>query len=111
MKTYVFKILEQKDWIFFKKKKYFLGSSMDKISGYIHLCLKDQLKDTLSIYFSEHKKVVVIKFLYYSLKSKIKWEISRDEKLFPHYYGVLNFNQIKQMEEIRPKINNRNIVC
>lgn len=110
MKTYVFKILELKDWIFFKKKKYFFGSSIDKMSGYIHLCLKDQLKDTLSIYFSNHNKVVVIKFLYSSLKSRIKWEISRDDKLFPHYYGVLNFNQIKQMEEIKPKINNRNIV-
>lgn len=110
MKISVFKILKMKDWIFLKKRKYFLGSSMDKLSGFIHLCLKDQLKDTLSIYFSSHQKVVIVEFLYCSLKSRIKWEISRDEKIFPHYYGVLNFNKIKQMKEIRPKINNRNIV-
>ena len=107
MTTYVFKILNLKDWIFLKKNKYFLGSKLDKISGYIHLCSKNQLRDTLNIYFSNQTKVVVLKFLHTSLKAKIKWEKSRNEIFFPHYYGILNFNKIIQMKEIRTKIINR----
>ena len=107
MKTYVFKILNLKDWIFLKKNKYFLGSKLDKVSGYIHLCSKNQLRDTLNIYFSNHTKVFVLKFLHSSLKPKIKWEKSRNENLFPHYYSILNFKKIIQMQEIRTKIINR----
>tara|TARA_Y200000002_G_C22497595_1_gene585715 strand:- start:502 stop:837 length:336 start_codon:yes stop_codon:yes gene_type:complete len=107
MTTYVFKILNLKDWIFLKKNKYFLGSKLDKISGYIHLCSKNQLRDTLNIYFSNHTKVVVLKFLHSSLKAKIKWEKSRNENLFPHYYGILNFKKIIQIKEIRTKTINR----
>ena len=107
MKTYVFKILEFKDWIFLKRNKYFLGSKLDKISGYIHLCSKNQLRDTLNIYFPNQTKVAVIKFLHSSLKDRIKWEKSRNEIFFPHYYGILNFNKIIQMKEIRTKIINR----
>ena len=110
MTTYVFKILELKDWIFLKKNKYFLGNKLDKISGYIHLCSKNQLRDTLNIYFSNETKVVVLKFLHCSLKARIKWEKSRNESLFPHYYGILNFNKIIQIKEIRTKIINRIMV-
>ncbi len=39
------------------------------------------------------------------MKGKLKMEISRNHKFFPHYYGVLNFKMIKNSFVINPKKN------
>jgi len=91
-----------------KKKNFFLGSDLDKLSGFIHLSSLSQLLETLNLYFSEHDKVVILEFETISLKESLKWELSRTNELFPHYYGILDKKLIRRKFTVNPKnYNNR----
>ena len=87
------------------KKIFFLGSRLDKSSGFIHLSTFSQLNETINLYFAKNNQIVIVKLITIFMKGKLKMEISRNHKFFPHYYGVLNFKMIKNSFVINPKKN------
>ena len=93
---YVYKILTFNEWSQFKKKKYFFGSKFDVSSNFIHLSTKQQIKDTLRIYFYKSNRLVLLKFLTILIKKKLTWEVARQGILFPHFYGMLSIKSIDQ---------------
>ena len=98
MEFYVYRVLNLDEWCEFKKKKYFLGNSTDKKSGFIHLSTSDQLKKTIEIHFKDIKNLVVLKINLKKLKRKIVWEESRDGKNFPHLYDFLPIECVKEIK-------------
>ena len=93
----LYKILEISEWLCFKKKNYFAGSKLDKSSGFIHMCKKEHLLSTVKLYYPKLKKLTILEFRYYNIKDKIKWEISRNGLLFPHFYGIFAYKIINKV--------------
>ena len=83
----VYKICSKNDWNNAVIKKLYTGSEVDNKDGFIHLSTKEQVKVTVLKHFSGQKHLLIIQFKVDKLKTKLKWEISRDNDLFPHYYG------------------------
>ena len=96
--NYVYRVMLISEWEEFKKKKKFFGNEFDIQSGFIHLSTKAQLKGTIDKYYKELDNIIILKFDVKDLKKKIKWEISRDQKLFPHHYGFIDFINVKNIE-------------
>ena len=83
----VYKICSKSEWDKAVIEKIYTGSEVDNKDGFIHLSTKEQVKVTVLKHFSGQKNLLIIQFKVDKLKTKLKWEISRDNDLFPHYYG------------------------
>ncbi len=93
----LYKILNLTEWLSFKKKKFFVGSKLDRSSGFIHMCKKEHLLTTAKLYFPKQRKLTILEFRYHKIKDKIKWEISRNGLLFPHFYGIFAYKVINKV--------------
>ena len=84
---FVFKILEHKEW--FNNEEEYKGSLIDLKDGFIHLSSVNQIYETCEKHFFGRENLIVIYFKIKDLGNKLKWEKSRNNELFPHYYGNL----------------------
>ena len=105
----LYKILELSEWLSFKKKKYFVGSMFDRSSGFIHMCKKEHLLTTLKLYYPKLRKLIILEFRYHKIKDKIRWEISRNDLLFPHFYGIFPFKIINKVFIVDNKSSQKKI--
>ena len=110
----LYKILEISEWLCFKKKKYFTGSKLDKSSGFIHMCKREHLLSTIKLYYPKLRKLTILEFRYFNIKDRIKWEISRNGLLFPHFYGIFAYKIINKVliidnQSFQKKIKIRNV--
>ncbi len=96
--------MSEEEWIDFKKKKKYKGNGLDQKSGFIHLSTKKQLIQTINLHFKNNQKIVILRFSSQDLKNSLKWELSRNNELFPHLYDSLNFKDIKKVEFSKSKI-------
>ena len=92
--------MDKKEWDDFKKDKRFYGNTFDLESGFIHLSTKSQIKDTINRYFQDQKNIVILQICEKKIKENIKWEISRNNQLFPHLYGFLELFDVKKINNI-----------
>ena len=94
---YVYRVFSRVEFENFKKKKIFNGNELDLNSGFIHLSKKEQLKETLSKYFKNDKDLVIAEFKTKNLTDYLKWEVSRNNKVFPHFYNNLEFTWLNKI--------------
>ena len=92
--------MDKKEWEHFKKEKRFYGNAFDLESGFIHLSTKSQLKDTINRYFQDQKNIVILQICETRIKQNVKWEISRNNQIFPHLYGFLEIFDVKKVNNI-----------
>tara|TARA_B100001057_G_scaffold289737_1_gene289790 strand:+ start:170 stop:481 length:312 start_codon:yes stop_codon:yes gene_type:complete len=97
---FVYRVMDIKEWNNFKKEKKFYGNEFDLASGFIHLSTRSQIKDTINLYFKDQKDLVILEICEKKIKENIKWEISRNNQLFPHLYGFLKLFDVKKINNI-----------
>jgi len=100
---YVYRVFSKVEFENFKKKKIFNGNNLDLNSGFIHLSKKEQLKGTLSEYFKNENDLVIAEFKTENLIEYLRWEVSRNNEVFPHFYNNLKFawlNKVYEKEDI-----------
>ena len=69
----------------------------------MHLSSISQLSETISLYFLEYNEVAILELETISLEENLKWELSRNNELFPHYYGNLDIKLICRSFVMNPK--------
>ena len=94
---YVYRVFSKVEFENFKNKKFFNGNEFDLKSGFIHLSKKEQLKETLSKYFKNEKDLVIAEFKTENLIDYLRWEVSRNNKVFPHFYNNLEFTWLNKI--------------
>lgn len=90
MERLVYKVLARADWLEAKRVGRYTGSPDDARDGFIHLSTGDQLEGTLARHFAGLPDLVLVGFDAARLAEGLRWEPSRDGRLFPHVYGVLD---------------------
>ena len=86
--NYVYRVFRKKELDEFRKNKLFRGNELDINSGFIHLCTNQQIKETINKYFKT-EQTYIVKFKISDLEDSLRWEKSRNDEIFPHYYGIL----------------------
>ena len=94
--AYVYRIFLIKEFDIFKKTIKFDGNELDRVSGYIHMSRKTQLKETLNKYFKEDD-VLIGEFKVDCLFISLRWEVSRNKDLFPHLYSKLKYSWLNKV--------------
>ena len=100
--NFVYRVFRKKELKEFRIKKLFRGNELDINSGFIHLSTNQQIKETINKYFKK-EEVYIVKFKVSDLEDSLRWEKSRNEEIFPHYYGTLKSSSIIK---ITNKVNN-----
>ena len=103
----VYKICSKNEWDKAVIEKIYTGSEVDNRDGFIHLSTKEQLKKTVIKHFKGQQNLLIICFKVKKIEDKLKWEISRNKELFPHYYGNLETN--KAEENYNLKLNSNGV--
>ena len=85
----VYKVWSKYEWDKAILNKFYGGSEIDNKDGFIHLSTKKQLNETVTKHFRGKKNQLVISYSTKKKQDKLKWEVSRNGDLFPHYYGNL----------------------
>ena len=94
--SFVYRVMLNNEWDEFKKKKKFFGNKLDIQSGFIHLSTKSQIKNTIEKYYKNEDSIIIFKINVKDIAENLKWEISRNNQLFPHLYGFINFIDVKK---------------
>ena len=84
--SFVYRVMLNNEWDEFKKKKKFFGNKLDIQSGFIHLSTKSQIKNTIEKYYKNEDSIIIFKINVKDIAKNLKWEISRNNQLFPHLY-------------------------
>ena len=96
----VYKILTLEEWENASKTG-FVVTELDKKDGFIHLSTSSQLASILSLFFTQHEKLVLLQLKQEEIKDSLIFEDPVPEGelsgLFPHLYSDLEINQVSQM--------------
>ena len=86
---YVYRVITPKDWAIAQSTGEVPLVPIDQKDGYIHLSPRDQVLETVKLYFSPSAQPSVMKISCERLGPGLRWELveSRGGHLFPHLYG------------------------
>ncbi len=85
----IYKIVTKALWARAQGKDQVPGMPIDEADGYLHFSTRDQLGETLRLYFSGQNDLEILVVRTSELKANLKWEVSRGGALFPHLYAPL----------------------
>jgi len=66
--------------------------------GFIHCSTREQLAGTIARYFSSVQELLILHLDLESFGRNLKWELSRDNELFPHIYSAIPLEAVKHVE-------------
>jgi len=88
--SFIYKICKKDEWTKAIEKGFYIGSEVDIKDGYIHFSTQEQLKETLEKHFKGQANLIIISFRVIDLADDLRWELARNNDLFPHYYGKID---------------------
>ena len=88
--TFIYKICPELDWQSAAEKGIFTGTQLDIEDGFIHFSPPEEVEATATKHFSGQDGLVLVRFPVASLSAALKWEASRENILFPHFYAPLD---------------------
>ena len=96
----IYHITSQKKWLAALEFGEYLDESLAN-EGFIHCSSRTQVEATANRYFSGQTGLVLLEIDPALCASEIRYEISGDE-LFPHIYGPLNLDAMKDVFAFDP---------
>jgi uncharacterized protein (DUF952 family) len=96
---FVYKILTLSEWVNVQRHEFSSDhtSALDRQDGYIHLSTRQQIPHIFQKYFKGKDVGVIIKLDYLQLATKTKWEANSKGEMFPHFYGKIEDNYIRDV--------------
>lgn len=85
----IYKLFSEKDYKKFLDESSFDGSASDIEDGFIHLSTRSQIWATVYKHFNDERNLYISAFNFNSSDPNLKWDVSRNNEYFPHYYGKL----------------------
>lgn len=101
MTRMIYKICSNALWLAAQREGVFRGAPVDLRDGYIHFSTADQLAETAARHFAGQDDLVLLAVDGAALGPALRWEPSRGNALFPHLYGDLPAQAVKQSWQLR----------
>ena len=93
-------IIPQADWHAAQKAGEYRAASLAG-EGFIHFSRPEQAVDTANRYYAGRRDLLLLWVDPQALTSELRWEASHGD-LYPHLYGPLNLEAIKQVAPFVP---------
>ena len=103
--NFIYKICTIQEWKKALTKGVFIGTAIDLKDNYIHFSTEQQIYKTLCLHFKGKKNLCLLKL---SIKNlNIKWELSRNNELFPHLYDKFKVKSVLAVYTIKVDVNRK----
>lgn len=109
MKKIVLKICPENLWQEALEKGVFSGAPIDLQDGFIHFSTKEQAIETAAKHFVGQANLLLLAIDEDVLGDALKYEISRNDDLFPHLYGTFTPDQILWVKPLPLDTNGNHI--
>ena len=97
MHTKLYKVLTTEEWEAASQSGQII-TQLDHVDGFIHLSSAGQLNMTLSLYFSQEERVVLLELNEHEIEAGLSYEYSAKRgREFAHFYGELSIKKISQL--------------
>ena len=88
--------LHRIEWREAERAGFYRGSAVDVKDGFIHFSTAEQATETAAKWFTGQRDLVLVAVDADALGDALKWEPSRGGALFPHLYGALDLQAVRQ---------------
>lgn len=92
-----FKIIDADDWAGASAAGQYQGSAVDLADGYIHLSTQAQLVETVRKHYAGQHNLLLLTVDLQIVGEAVRWEPSRGGALFPHIYGPLVIEAVREV--------------
>jgi uncharacterized protein (DUF952 family) len=96
----IYKICPASAWREAERQGVYRGSADDARDGFIHFSSAAQLAETARKHFFGQTGLFLIEVDADALGDALRWERSRNDQLFPHLYGELDFGAVTAVFEL-----------
>lgn len=86
----IYKICPAPAWREAERNGAYRGSADDRRDGFIHFSTAAQVADTARKHFAGQAGLFLVAVDADALGDALRWEVSRNDDLFPHLYGDLD---------------------
>jgi len=98
--TTIYKICPAALWREAERRGVFRGSAADIKDGFIHFSTAAQAAATAAKHFAGQGGLLLVHVDTAKLGSRLKWEASHGDVLFPHLYGDLDLTAATKIEPL-----------
>lgn len=98
--TLIYKIATRAEWEKAEKTGTFTGAPIDIEDGFIHFSTADTVRETAAKHFNGQNDLLLVAVEVADLGDVLKYEVSRNDMLFPHLYGNLDLKLVKWVREL-----------
>ena len=99
----IYKICPASAWREAERQGVYRGSADDIRDGFIHFSTAEQVAGTASKHFAGQTGLFLIAVDADALGDALRMERSRDDELFPHLYGELDFGAVVSVLELHAR--------
>jgi uncharacterized protein (DUF952 family) len=99
----IYKICPASAWREAERQGVYRGSADDSRDGFIHFSLPSQVAETAKRHFFGQTGLFLIAVDADALGDALRWELSRDDELFPHLYGELDLGAVTDVLDMRAR--------
>ncbi len=96
----IFHMCRREEWQAAQRAGRYAGSTQDKADGFIHFSTAETMVESAAKHRAAQAGLVLIAVEPERLGDALKWEPSRDGKLFPHLYGALQIDRVKWVKDL-----------
>lgn len=98
---YVYKVCSRAAWQAALKSGRLTPSADDRRDGFVHLSTRFQVAGTLARHFAGQADLLLLAVPVARLPAEqLRWEKSRDARLFPHLYSALRVEHVERISEL-----------
>ncbi len=90
----IYKIFRSDEWTALRQNGTTEGAPIDIADGYVHFSTAQQAAETAAKHFAGQDGLFLLAVQADALGDDLKWEVSRNDALFPHLYRKLNLSDV-----------------
>jgi uncharacterized protein (DUF952 family) len=99
----IYKICPASAWREAERQGVYRGSSDDARDGFIHFSAAAQVAATAKKHYFGRTGLFLIQVDADALGDALRWELSRNDELFPHLYGELDLGAVTCVLDLRAR--------
>ena len=99
----IYKITPASAWREAERAGVYRGSADDARDGFIHFSTAAQVAETVRKHYHGQTGLFLIAVDAEALGDALRWEVSRNDELFPHLYGELDLGAVIEILDLRAR--------
>ena len=99
----IYKITPASAWREAERAGVYRGSADDTRDGFIHFSTASQVAETVRKHYHGQTGLFLIAVDAEALGDALRWEVSRNDELFPHLYGELDLGAVIEILDLRAR--------